>query len=99
MDPMRIWGPHKILESGFGNPNPNAFALLLVQLVDPDQVRIRNYLHFVVLRIFDGSGSEDLDPGSRPIQAALENFYHGILIKNLTDSRLLSCESGLFRIF
>jgi hypothetical protein len=26
----------------------------------------------------DGSGSEDPDPGSRLIQAALKKFYHGI---------------------
>jgi hypothetical protein len=36
----------KILESGFGNPNPYALALLLVQFGDPDRVRIPNYLHF-----------------------------------------------------
>jgi hypothetical protein len=36
----------KVLESGFGNPNSDAFALLLVQFADPGYVRIRNYLHF-----------------------------------------------------
>ncbi len=42
----------KILESGFGNPNPDAFALLLVQFADPDHVRIRNYLHFAFRWLF-----------------------------------------------
>ncbi len=42
----------KIPESGFLNPNPYAFALLLVWFVDPDHVRIRNYLHFAFRWVF-----------------------------------------------
>ena len=55
----------KILESGFRNPNPHAFALILVKFADPDHVRIRNQLHFAFDEFFYGSGPEDPDPGSR----------------------------------
>ncbi len=88
---MRIWCLHK-----------NAFALLLVQFADPHYLRIWNYLHFVVWWIFDGSGSEDPDPGSRLIQAALEKFYYSPLVK-LNQIRASLCESDplfwIFRVF
>jgi hypothetical protein len=47
-NPMQIWGPCiKVLESRFGNPNPDPFALLLVQFADPDHVWIWNDTHFM----------------------------------------------------
>ncbi len=42
----------KILESGFRNPDPYAFALVLVWFADPDHVRIRNQLHFTFWWVF-----------------------------------------------
>ncbi len=52
----------KIPESGFKNPDPDAFAFSLVWFADPDHVRIRNHLHFLFFLIFlrirtQGSGS------------------------------------------
>jgi hypothetical protein len=44
---------------------------------------------------FDGSGSEDPDPGSRPIQQLLENFYCGIL----REKRILASLSGSGHVF
>ncbi len=63
----------KILESEFGNPSPYAFALLLEQLaITTSGSGIICILHFD--DFFYGSGSEDPDPGSRPIQQLLEKF-------------------------
>ncbi len=42
----------KIPESGFKNPDPDAFAFSLVWFADPDHIRIRNHLHFAVLKNF-----------------------------------------------
>jgi hypothetical protein len=42
----------KILESGFRNPDPHAFAFVLVWFADPDHVRIRNQLHFAFWWVF-----------------------------------------------
>ncbi len=42
----------KIPESGFKNPDPDAFAFSLVWFADPDHVRIRNQLHFVFRWVF-----------------------------------------------
>ncbi len=52
----------KIPESGFKNPDPDAFAFSLVWFADPDHVRIRNHLHYLFWWIFlqirtQGSGS------------------------------------------
>ncbi len=42
----------KIPESGFKNPDPDAFAFSLLWFADPDHVRIRNHLHFLFWWIF-----------------------------------------------
>ncbi len=55
----------KILESESGNPDPDPFALLLVQFADLYHIWIQNYVLFALRWIFDWSGSEDPDPGSR----------------------------------
>ena len=64
----------KIPESGFKNPDPDAFAFDLVWFADPDHVRIRNHLHFLFWWIFlrirtQGSGS-----GFASHPTALEKF-------------------------
>ncbi len=64
----------KIPESGFKNPDPDAFAFNLVRLADPDHVRIQNHLHFLFWWIFlqirtQGSGS-----GFASHLTALEKF-------------------------
>ncbi len=64
-----------------------------MQFADPDHVQIWNYLHFEFRWVFfDGSGSEDLDPGSRLIQQLLEKFNHSIL-KKIKWIRASLCES------
>jgi hypothetical protein len=56
----------KIPESGFKNPDPDAFGFNLVRFADPDHVRIRNHLNFsVLMNFFYGSGPKDPDPGLR----------------------------------
>ena len=63
---MRIWGPHKkIPESGFKNPDPEAFALSFGMIrgsglrPDPESFCVS------CLMYFDGSGLKNPDPGSR----------------------------------
>ncbi len=60
----------KILESGFGNQNPDAFALLLVQFADPDHIRIQNYLHLAFRWLF----FMDLDPRIR-VRVPSNSFF------------------------
>ena len=59
---MRIWGPHKkIPESGFKNPDPEAFALSFGMIRGSGRILLR----FMFDVLFDGSGLKNLDPGSR----------------------------------
>jgi hypothetical protein len=70
----------KICGSGFKNPHPYLFALLLIQCADPDQVWIRIYMHFAFLKIFDGSRSEDPVLVSHLIQQLSKKFLATVLI-------------------
>ncbi len=66
----------KILESGFRNPDPYAFALVLVWFVDPDHVRIRNHVHFAFRWVF----LMDPDPRIRIRVRVSPNSFGKILI-------------------
>jgi hypothetical protein len=94
-----LWGSGvciKILYSGFRNPNPDLFALLLLWFAGPDHVWIQIYTQFAFwsfLRVrIRGSG-----PGFASYSAALENSLQQFLI--FKDSRHFSCEFGLFHDF
>ncbi len=63
-DPMQIWGPHKNCRIRIQESGSAPICIALIQLADPDHVRIRIYMHFSFLKIFDGPGSEDLVPVS-----------------------------------
>ncbi len=75
----------KIPESGFKNPDPDAFAFNLVRFADPDHVRIRNHLHFSVLMNF----FTDPDPGDRIRVRVTPNSFRKILNMNfLKENRI-----------
>ncbi len=78
----------KIPESGFKNPDPDAFAFSLVWFTDPDHVRIRNHLHFAVLMNF----FTDPDPRVRIQVRVTPNSFKKILnmtfLKENSDPRL-----------
>ena len=65
----------KIPESGFKNPDLDAIAFSLVWFEDPDHVRIRNHLHFMVLMNF----YTDLDPRIRIRVRVTPNSFRKIL--------------------
>ncbi len=77
----------KIPESGFKNPDPDAFAFSLVWFADTDLVRIRNHLHFAVLMNFT-----DPDPRIRIRVRVTPNSFRKILnmifLKENSDPRL-----------
>jgi hypothetical protein len=66
----------KNLESGFRNLNSYAFALLSIQFLDPDLIRIQKYLRFVISINF----FTDPDPRIRSESAS----HSGSFRKSLT---------------
>ncbi len=89
----------KILESGFRNQDPQAFALSLVWFADPDHVRIRNQLHFAFRWVFYGSGPEDSDPGSRLSQQLKKQILTWYFLKKLGSAPTFLWISSCFLQF
>ncbi len=90
----------KIPESGFKNPDPDAFAFSFVWFADPDHVRIRNHLHFLCWWIF----FTDPDPRIRIRVPVTPNSFRKILnmifLKENSDPRLpLSGSIDVFTFF
>ena len=88
-DPMRIWGPHKkIPESGFKNPDPEAFALSFGRIrgsglsPDPESFCVSCLKYLWWIRIQE-SGS-----GFASHTLVLENFKYEFFRRKNADPRL-----------
>ena len=88
-DPMRIWGPHKkIPESGFKNPDPEAFALSFGMIrgsglrPDPESFCVSCLMYIWWIRIQE-SGS-----GFASHTLVLEKFKYEFFRRNNADPRL-----------